>query len=301
MRSYLMFGLGIHSEVPLPDVPFFSGDPDVYIRYGTVSWEAAAEQPEEGHRVVNRFKSDFFDAELLFDIHDGKVITVQPKGEIELKVLQAWLIGQLMPTLLRQRGYVVLHGSAVAKEGTAIAFLGESGWGKSTLAEFFVQHGYDFLTDDMLVIDMERESLSVLPGPQYIRLNPDVGAKLVSDFDDLPLVSERVSKRIHSVRRAAETAMPLGKVYILDNVPAPENRVEAIDGRPALLHLLMHTRAQKLLTEPVFLSRQLEQCTNLLQRVPISKLHRIRSIDALADLKETIEQDLDGIFAAHVR
>ena len=284
-----MFGLSVHSEVPLPGFPATSNEPDVEIRYGSVAFEAV---PTSERLVRSRFKDDFFEADLLFEIANGTTVTVDPRGEIELKVLQAWVI-KLMAVVLRQRGCTVLHGSAVARNGMAVAFLGESGWGKSTLAEYFVQHGYTFLTDDMLVMDTDHVPPSVWPGPQFIRLHADVGSKFVADFDGLPLVSERLSKRSRFIDREAGTAIPIGKIYVLDKEAADSNRVEHVGNQEAILHLLTHTQAKDLLVDSNSASKLLMVYAKLLAQVPISKLRRIRSLDALGDLVATVEHDVN--------
>jgi hypothetical protein len=49
-----------------------------------------------------------------------------------------WVLGPAMGVLLQQRGVLVLHASAVTMDGGVVAFLGHSGWGKSTMAAAMV-------------------------------------------------------------------------------------------------------------------------------------------------------------------
>jgi serine kinase of HPr protein (carbohydrate metabolism regulator) len=57
-----------------------------------------------------------------------------------------------MGALLLQRRVLPLHGSAVAVNGKAIAFVGESGAGKSTLASAFLGRDYPLLSDDVIPV-----------------------------------------------------------------------------------------------------------------------------------------------------
>ena len=70
--------------------------------------------------------------------------------------------------LLQQRGYLVLHASAVAAGGTAVAFLGHAGWGKSTTAAALYAQGYGLVTDDVLAVEMSSGRLMVPPGEPLV-------------------------------------------------------------------------------------------------------------------------------------
>jgi hypothetical protein len=59
-----------------------------------------------------------------------------------------------MGVILMQRGIFPLHGSAIAINGEAYAFIGESGAGKSTLASAFIKQGFRLLSDDVLAIKL---------------------------------------------------------------------------------------------------------------------------------------------------
>ena len=290
--SYSAYNLCIHSDIPLPNLPPGGASPDVTIRLGELSKEELGRGPSGGLRTANRLLYEPLASDVLFSIEDGRTMLIQPQKPMELEVLQGWVVGIFMAVLLRQRGLLVLHGSAVVKDGEAVAFLGSSGWGKSTLAEAFLQRGYHFLTDDMLALDMRGERAVVLPGHRFIRLHEDSGTQLVEGFDSLPTVSSYTAKRVRPVQRSSEEAFPLGKLYVLDNVPAEAHAVEQLGRQEALLHLIHHTRSKDLLTDPDFRSAHLEQCAQLLEQVPVVYLRRIRSLDALPALVDTVEKDL---------
>ncbi len=56
-------------------------------------------------------------------------------------------------SLLALRGETVLHASAVAIDGAAVAFVGQSGRGKSTIAALLCVAGAELVTDDVLTVD----------------------------------------------------------------------------------------------------------------------------------------------------
>lgn len=54
--------------------------------------------------------------------------------------------------LLRERGRFTLHAGAVARQGTGLLFAGESGCGKSSSALAMIQAGWDWLADDVALL-----------------------------------------------------------------------------------------------------------------------------------------------------
>lgn len=297
MHSYSAYNLCIHSDIPLPGLPPGGLTPDVTIRLEELDGEDLMRGPRGGMRVTNRLYYEPLDSDVLFSIEEGRSITLHPLKPIEPEVLQGWLVGVFMSVLLRQHGHLVMHGSAVAKGGRAVGFLGGSGWGKSTLAEFLCQHGHHFLTDDVLVLQMEEEQPrpQVLPGHKYIRLHAHSGGELVEKFDELVPVSSYTTKRVRFVERGTEDPFPLQKLYVLDNSPAEVNAVEPLTRQEAMLHLIAHTRSKDLLTDASFQSAHLAQCARLLQQVPVARLRRVRDLEALPDLMNTIEEDLSAL------
>lgn len=79
---------------------------------------------------------------------------------------------QVLPLQRAQQGQPVFHGGAVCRDGQAIAMLGPSGQGKSTLTAACAQAGWAFLTDDCLVLD-ESDGIHVLPDADHVRLWAD--------------------------------------------------------------------------------------------------------------------------------
>jgi len=141
MHTYSIYGLCLHSDVPFSDLPAGGDVPDITIRYEKLNQSELAAGERTGQRVTGRLYYEPLRSDVLFEIKDGCSIALDPLIPVEPDVLRGWLTGVFMSVLLRQRGYLVLHASAVAKEGEGIAFMGQSGWGRATLAEYFCQHG----------------------------------------------------------------------------------------------------------------------------------------------------------------
>jgi len=109
----------------------------------------------------------------------GRAITCFPESKTDETTIRHLLIDQVIPRVVGHRGKLVLHASAVAfGDGSAAAFLGDTGWGKSTLASGFQQQGACMVTDDCLVLQIFESRVSGIPAYRGLRLWPDSIAEL---------------------------------------------------------------------------------------------------------------------------
>jgi len=104
-------------------------------------------------------------------IENGRSITVMLDARATEQDASVFVLGSALGIVLHQRGALALHGSAVARNGRAIAICGHSGVGKSTLATALCQAGCEFVTDDICVIGSDTEQRpTVLPDGMQIQL-----------------------------------------------------------------------------------------------------------------------------------
>src|SRR5262249_9049026 len=70
------------------------------------------------------------------------------------EILRHLLLDAVIPRVLDLRGFDAIHATAVSIDGTACAFLGPAGAGKSTLATDFALTGTPLLGDDCVVLSI---------------------------------------------------------------------------------------------------------------------------------------------------
>src|SRR5688572_19304714 len=94
-----------------------------------------------------------------FDYSDGTQFLIADAGReiwarwsdpLTSEDTATYLLGPVLGFVLRLRGRLCLHASAVAFGGDAVAFAGPSGEGKSTFAAWLVSKGFKALTEDIL-------------------------------------------------------------------------------------------------------------------------------------------------------
>ncbi|MBK9199490.1 HPr kinase/phosphorylase [Candidatus Skiveiella danica] len=112
---------------------------------------------------------------------DGAAVLGFPAPGVTSPTVEHLYLNQVLPLALSRQGKLVLHGSAVDIGGQGVAFLGESGRGKSTLAASFASEGTRFLTDDGLLLEWVDGRCMILPSHPSIRLWKDSQDALISN------------------------------------------------------------------------------------------------------------------------
>lgn len=221
LGDYSIFGLRIRSELPLPELFAVEGEgpPDVTIRVGSIG----ESQREDGLHAV--------DGALLFvapdagryRIANGSEILVEAEPGASERNVRIYLLGSAFGALLHQRGLLPLHANAVEIEGRAVAFMGASGEGKSTLAAWFHDKNHRIIADDVCVVHFREGGLPyAAPGLPRLRLWSEaleltgrqadgydrsyVGTAEQFDKFDVPIDSAS----------AAQSEISLAALYVLD-------------------------------------------------------------------------------------
>jgi hypothetical protein len=181
-----------------------------------------------------------------FAVRDDGTRVLGRVDDASLETFRHLLLDQVMPLVLSNRGWCVLHAAAVAGPAGGIAFLGRTGHGKSTMAASLASAGLPAITDDTLILT--ESSAGVVTGhPAYesIRMWPETAQVLlgpeyrhqgrVSELNDKVRVGP--SGGLEFVR----SGVPLRALYVLTpdaSVTAP--RVEAIPARDRMIEVVRH-------------------------------------------------------------
>lgn len=99
-------------------------------------------------------------------------------GTDQPTVEHLWL-NQVQPLIRSMGNDMVFHAGCVEVEGGAIALLGASGRGKSTLTASFALAGQRFLSDDLLVLQIDEDGIYALPSHPTIRIWQDSRDELI--------------------------------------------------------------------------------------------------------------------------
>ena len=228
---------------------------------------------------------------------DGRVVRAWPVPGIFEDTMQHLYLNQVLPLALSKQGRIVFHASAIETENGAIAFLGESGRGKSTLAASFASGGQRFLTDDALLLDPTEGGYLVQPSHPSIRLWDDSQeALLAADAELAPPVQYTPKARILSGDSLpfCNAARQLRRVYFLGDGSAEELTIQRMRPSEALIGLvrnsfLLDIEAQEMLSSHFDLLAEMVA-------LPIYfHLDYPRSFAALPSIRQGIIEHSNGI------
>jgi hypothetical protein len=173
--------------------------------------------------------------------HDGRQVQAWPVLGVSEATLQHLYLNQVLPLALSKQGKLVLHASAVEIDGEGVAFIGESGRGKSTLVASFATSGFRFLTDDGLLVEQDCEEYRILPSHPSIRLWEDSEVALVGDSaKKLPSVEFTSKSRFlaDDVIVFCEHPRRLHRLYFLGEGKSQEPAFERMSPRETLIGLM---------------------------------------------------------------
>ena len=195
----------------------------------------------------------------------GKSIVVDVAPEATDAAVSGLLIATALPALLWMRGDTVLHAAAFALPGAdrAIAIMGPSGIGKSTMLEQAVALGASVIADDTLCVRTRDGKcwVSGLPGGYF-----------ASDG-----TGGRTFHPISADRQIG--TMPLGSIVLLsETAGGPGGALAPTGALTELLRARHRPRAVAILGQdgPV-----LERLATLAERVPVYRWNRSRGAVAL--------------------
>ncbi|WP_200249233.1 hypothetical protein [Thiococcus pfennigii] len=229
-------------------------------------------------------------------IENGTLIQVVPDPHAEERALQLFVAGAGLGVLLSQRRLLVLHASAVSVHGSAVAFAGGKGAGKSTTTAVLCRGANELLADELLVIAFDpSQGPVVLPGLAQLRLWHD--ALLASGYDRRTAKQVRTGIDKYAVDAAniAPSPTPLRHVFLLDS--GAKIGVERLSRPEAFLGLIGHIYVHRFGGE--FLKRTgaaapLQQLGSLLEFAEPRRLTRTNDLGVLPDLMALVHKTIQS-------
>jgi hypothetical protein len=293
---YVAYGLRVAAGFPIPRLlpADTEAPPDLTIRLATDDasgapsrlldepWYASPWGDDDARVVIlrtadGRYRMRFADGTACLVAADGSEVAAVPGPGATRDDLAVYLSGPVMGFVLRLRGRIALHASAVAIQGEAVLFAGESGAGKSTLAALLALQGWPVITEDIAVLDLGGRRPAVLPGHPNVGLWPDMVEPLFGAADALPPLAEGWAKRGFDLLRAGRFStrpLPLARVYLLaDDRCASGPCVRDVPSAAAMMRLLAHVYGNLILHDRLRVA-ELDAVHALIASVPVREFVR---------------------------
>jgi len=296
---YRVYGLTLASNSVVPGLPREDAQfehPDIVLSFGSEpDWVREATslprridhpRPQGPERGDSGFTLTSFGAGEFFQLAyaDGTRFVVDRAAtrlwgtcppSLTIEDLVTYLLGPIMGFVLRRRGILSLHASAVCIAAQAVVLCGESAAGKSTTAAALACAGVPVLAEDISPIRGENDTLYVEPGYPRVCLWPDAVEKLFGAPEALPQLTPTWEKRflpLDGIRARFEPERrPLGAIYLLAPRTAEAPRIENLGKREALLQLVQNTYMNWLL-DRTQRAAELDALARIVERIPVRSI-----------------------------
>ena len=218
-----------------------------------------------------------------------------PRLGSELEDLRDFLLSFGLTLVLQLKNIPILHGSAVALQGDALAFLGFPGYGKTTLAHYFCERGYGFLADDTVIMEGTTEEIKVKPALPLTKLCEDTVGFFGLDRKNLSSANNMATKKRFLLNDAWEIATgkacTLRALFLLQPPQEGQRQVflEPIDSRRALLELAIHTMLYRII-EKTRMRHRIPFYGELLKKCSLYRLSIPRDFTYLPQAFQKIEE-----------
>lgn len=262
---------------------------------------------ETGERMFYLYRLDGCDVLRFTRVADyylfSQCILVHPFPPYEPLKIEGFLLGAALAFYLESVGIPALHASAIVWRDRAVAFLSNSGNGKSTLAATLVRAGCALLSDDIVPVQRLGGAFVGQPGVPQMRLWPSEAQHLLGHYEDLGRVSPETEKRWASVGAGefgafCPEARPLACLYV------PERRdpvefgadieITPVPLREAVIELVRYSFTAFIMEALGWQAQRLKFFAELVRHVPVRRLRYPSGLEYLPRVREAIMKDLEG-------
>lgn len=288
---YKVHGLNVKSSIFFPELVIENSNPEIYIHFDRSLSKIRIKN--KGFYETLYSPDDVLyslNGEALFRVRSGKEILINDVLNVNIVYLRHLILGPGIGTLLRQRGYLVLHASAVNIEDKAVVFLGGSGDGKSTTAAEFYNRGYNFITDDVLRVKFDENNRPfAIPSFPRAKLWKDI-IEYMKNHSNLAKIHPEIDKYSFNVDNCFKTKqVPIKNIYVLEN--DAQNRIIPLTNSDALIELVKSSYAVNLFGN-TGKSENLIQCSKLIKNTRVKRLTKREKLKELDDLILIVENDI---------
>jgi hypothetical protein len=227
---------------------------------------------------------------------DGRAVTGAPPSGPRWR-WERLVLAQALPLAAVLQGMEVLHASAVCVDGRALAFIGPSGAGKTTLATRLLARGARLVTDDVLAVTTEGATVWGHRGGAVARIDADTLRGMTrAERAALGPVEARGAKW-HVRPPTGPARVPLGALYVLGG-GARDSRVTVRPLHPVDPGLLLGSAFLPYLDARDRLRRQLDVVAAIAAGVPAYAVDAGRRAGPAAAADAVLEHSRDVLAGA---
>lgn len=311
VHEYCAYGVSIRSDVPLP-LPQ-EPQPALFELEIRSSKEPIARSVRRTIELEGNLRSVFDVGSLSDGSHyvglagigeiliarDGRSIVCYRFQQSNSESFNAYLLAQALSFSLVKNGFEPLHATVVVVAGKAAVFLGNCGFGKSTLAAAFVQAGHRLLTDDLLVLCVCHDELVAYPGSPRIKLFPELARRFFMGNCTAVPMNPRAQKVILALENdsACTVPVPITAIYALAPRPIGESiEIAPLTPKDAFMAML-GSSFNRVVRDPARPRRQFEWTETVTRTLLVKSLSYPRTFQHLPLVVDAVLSDLCSTYS----
>jgi hypothetical protein len=300
LYHYYLAGFRIVSALPLPGLTaadaLVADSPEITI--------GASQLPETLSSITAVFpEGQCNENELLFTIPEagrflirgGTEILVDQAPDSSPGDVSAYVLGTAFGVLWHQRGMPPLHASAIDVADGCVAFMGNSGAGKSTTVAALAARGHQVISDDVCVLEHGEQGIKVWPGLNRLRLWEDAMVALGCDQPGIAREFRGYNKYLIPLLPAQnpQNARRLRRVYQLETAAEGDRpSITRLQGAAAV-EVLMQNIYRATMAEHMGRKANLfVTCAAAAREVAIYRFSRPLGFHALHEVVDALEEHL---------
>ncbi len=282
---YRAYGLSISSDFRLPPLPERAATAlvDLTIRSGQLlakppmvpskAWRAGLQaqfaQTDQHHLWLD------WPPLITFVARHGNELIVDT-AQTDDQVLSLFTLSEALGLILFQKGYFLLHGSAVRLSDGGVVFLGEPGAGKSTTVAAFAAKGAGVISDDMVCIRPgPAGDHTLIPAFSQVKIWQNSVDGLALPLDSMTPVREGVNKfSWHESFPFDEEPVPLKQLVVLLPPNTPGSITTPVLSSQVPVELLHHFPLPDALLNGLELKKCFEQSVAIARTTPLFRMSR---------------------------
>jgi hypothetical protein len=215
---------------------------------------------------------------LRFRLLHGKHMVIENHGQ-DTDTLSLFTISEPLGILLFQRGFILLHASAVTlPNGQAVIFMGEPGKGKSSTSAAMVQQGRPLLSDDLVAIQVHNDQPFVVPSFPQLKIWKRTVDGLQFDYSQLSKIVEGTNKYAY-MDHSNFDPKPIPLRYIYELGASTEALVDKLHTPIELLKYF--ALPEQMLQSGPHLKHHFETCIGFAHHISIYRKPKMQTFDEL--------------------
>lgn len=223
--------------------------------------------------------SYIFPCQGVFIIKDGDTIEYYLTKTCSHIFVTHFLLCFCFGAILRQRNILTLHGSGILYNNKMISVSGESGSGKSSLADGLLAKGGYFLADDAIALSIENKNNQNIfianPTMPFRKLCTDA----LKNYDLNKLIKLESSEKnkyalLIEPKDFYNVPTPLDAIFIIEKSPVDAPAIREITGSDKLTYIVKNLYQKKIYDNLGLKKELFTKCILLANCVPIYVISR---------------------------